>query len=163
MARVLARESSSLARRRISMRHSVTSTVKAMYTATAPKVTAAKRQSNLREQHRGDQRELEDHRDDREQQVGKQRRDAARAALDVARHAAGLAVEVEAQAEAVQVAEHAERDAPDRALRDAHEHHVAQLAEQRGREAQDAVDREQRHRHGDDRRLRCRGRPPPPS
>jgi hypothetical protein len=48
MARVLALESSSLARRRISMRHSVTSTVKAMYSATAPKVTAAKRQSNRR-------------------------------------------------------------------------------------------------------------------
>ncbi|MNC90103.1 hypothetical protein D3C83_61570 [compost metagenome] len=47
MARVLARESSSLARLRISMRHSVTSTVKVRYTATAPKVMAAKRQSNL--------------------------------------------------------------------------------------------------------------------
>ena len=37
--------------------------------------------------------------------------------------------------QAVQVAEHAERDAPDRALGDAHEHHVAQLGEQRRREA----------------------------
>ena len=72
-----------------------------------------------------------------------------RAALDVARHAAGLAVEVEAQAEAVQVAEHAERHAPHRALRDAHEDHVAQFLEQRGGEAQDAVDGEQRHRHRD--------------
>ena len=38
--------------------------------------------------------------------------------------------------QAVQVAEHAERDAPDGALRHAHEHHVAQLREQRGREPQ---------------------------
>jgi hypothetical protein len=54
----------------------------------------------------------------------------------------------------MQVAEHAERDAPDRALRDAHEDHVAQLLEERGREAQDAVDREQRHRHRDQGRGR---------
>ena len=42
------------------------------------------------------------------------------------------------------------RDAPHRALRHAHEHHVAQLLEQRGRESEDAVGREQRDRHGDD-------------
>ena len=105
----------------------------------------------LAEQHRRDQREFEDHRQDREQQVRKQRRDAARAALDVARHPAGLALEVKAQRQAVQVPEHAERHAPDGALRDAHEHHVAQLGEQRGREAQAAVDGEQRDRHRDDR------------
>ena len=39
----------------------------------------------------------------------------AGAALDVARHAAGLALEVEAQRQGVEMAEHLERDAADRA------------------------------------------------
>ena len=54
------------------------------------------------------------------------------------------------RSDSAEVAEHAERDAPDRTLRDAHEDHVAQLLEERGREAQQAVDHEQRHRHRDD-------------
>ena len=86
-----------------------------MYTATAPKVIAAKRQSNLvvstaatsaNSRITGKM----------ENQVRKQRGDAARAALDVARHATGLALEVEAQRQAVQVPEDAERDAPHGAL-----------------------------------------------
>ena len=60
---------------------------------------------------------------------------------------------MEPQAEAVQVAEDAQREAPDRALRDGHEHHVAQLAEHRRREAQDAVGRKQRDGDGDHRGL----------
>ena len=98
------------------------------------------------EQDRRHQAEFQDHRNDREQHVRKQRGDAARAALDVARHAAGLAIEMEAQAQAVQMAEHGERDAADRALRHAHEHHVAQLGEQRRRQPQHAVGDEQRKR-----------------
>ena len=101
-----------------------------------------------REQHRGHQGELEDHRDDRKDQVRQQRGNAPRPALDVARHAAGLPVEVEAQRQVVQMAEHPERHAADGALRDAHEHHVAQLGEQRGHEAQDAVHRQHGRRHG---------------
>ena len=107
----------------------------------------------LGEQHHRDQGELQDHWENGKDQVREQRRDAARAALDVARHAAGLPVEMEAQAQAVQMPEHAERNAPDRALRHRHEQHVAQLAEERRGEPQDSVDREQRDRHRDDRRL----------
>ena len=100
---------------------------------------AAKRQSNLREQHRGHQAELQDHRDDGEQHVGQQRRDAARAALDVARHAAGLPLQVEPQRKRVQVAEHLQRHAAYGALRHTHEHDVAQLGEQGVGRAQQPV------------------------
>jgi len=72
----------------------------------------------------------------------------------VPRHAAGLPVQVKAQGEAVQMPEHAERHAPDRALHDAHEYDVAQLGKERGGEAQDAVDREHCHRHRDHSELR---------
>ena len=73
-----------------------------------------------------------------------------RAALDVARQAAGLALEVEAQRQRVQVAEDLERDAADRALRDLREDRVAQLAEGLRQDAGHAVgeDQRDRHRHG---------------
>ena len=45
-----------------------------------------------------------------------QRVHAARAALDVARHAAGLPLQVEAQAQRMQVPEHLQRDAACRTL-----------------------------------------------
>jgi hypothetical protein len=59
-----------------------------------------------------------------------------------------------AQRKTVQVAEHVQRHAPDCALNDPHEYDIAQFGEQRRREAQDPVDREQRHRQRDDRELR---------
>ena len=99
-----------------------------------------------RKKHDCHQRELEHDRDDREQHVGEQRRDAARAALDVARDAAGLAFEMKAQRERVQMAKDVERDAPHRPLRDAHEHEVAQLGEKRGGKPQQPVGGEQRER-----------------
>ena len=58
------------------------------------------------DQDRRDERDLDQRRQDREQRVADQRRDAALAALDVAREPAGLAREVEAQRQRVQVAEH---------------------------------------------------------
>ncbi len=69
---------------------------------------------------------------------------AARAALDVARHAAGLALQVEAQAQRMQVAEHLERDAARGALGGLGEDQLAQLVEQRGAEAQQPVGHQQR-------------------
>ncbi|EWS63580.1 hypothetical protein Y695_03186 [Hydrogenophaga sp. T4] len=66
------------------------------------------------------QREHHDHFDQRREDAVERIRDerlhAARAALDVARHAAGLALQVEAQAERVQVPEHLQRDAARGAL-----------------------------------------------
>ncbi len=53
------------------------------------------------------------------------------------------------------MAEHRERHAADGALRHAHEHHVAQLGEQHGREAQHAIGDEQRQRQ---RQYLLRGR-----
>ena len=100
----------------------------------------------LGEQDESDQTEFEDYRDDRKQHVREQRADTARAALDIARYAAGLALEVKAQAQAVQMPEYGQRDTPDRALRHAHEHHVAQFGEQRRRQAQRPVGDEQRER-----------------
>ena len=72
---------------------------------------------------------------------------AACAALDVARHAAGLALQVKAQAQRVQMAEHFQRNAPRRAFGGLGKHQLTQLGEQRGREAQQAVSQQQRHRH----------------
>src|SRR4051812_15133518 len=57
---------------------------------------------------------------------------------------------MEAQRQAVQVPEHTERDAADRALRDRHEYHIAQLGEHRRREAQDSIGRQQRYRYRND-------------
>ena len=99
------------------------------------------------EQHRRHQQEFKNHRDDREQHVGEQRRDAARAALDVARHAAGLPVQMDTQRQGMQVAKHAKGNAPDRPLGHAHEHHVAQFGTQGRGEAQHAIGDQQHHRH----------------
>ena len=83
--------------------------------------------------------DLQQRRQDVEQHEIEQEADAGGAALDVARHAAGLAFEVEAQGKIVQVLEHLERHAPDRALRDLGEHRVAQFTEQGVAETQQAV------------------------
>jgi hypothetical protein len=104
-----------------------------------------------------DQHDLEQRRHDLEQQVVQQVVDAVDAALDRPRHPAGLAVEVEAQREPVEVLEGAERDHVDGVLRDAREHDLAQLGERRGEHARGAVGGEQAERH-DDRRVRRRQR-----
>ena len=57
---------------------------------------------------------------------------------------------MKAQRQRVQMPEHVQRDAADRALRHAHEHHVAQLGEERRGKAQRAVGDEQRERQRHD-------------
>ena len=86
------------------------------------------------------QRHLDQRRHDAVERIRDQRLDAAHAALDVARHAAGLALQVEAQRQRMQVPEGLQRDAARRALRGLGEHQLAQLGEQRRRQPQ------QRHR-----------------
>jgi hypothetical protein len=61
------------------------------------------------------------------ERVRDQRMHPARAALDVARHAAGLALQVKAQAQRVQVAEHLQRDPARRALGGLGEDQLAQF------------------------------------
>ena len=118
---------------------------------------AAKRQSNLVHSTSATRLNSRMHRNDREQHVRQQGRDAARAALDVARHPAGLPLQVKAQRQRMQMAEHLQRDAPDGALGDAHEHDVAQFREQRRRQPQQAVDHQQRKRQHQDGGLRVQG------
>ncbi len=65
-----------------------------------------------------------------------QRRDAARAALDVARHAAGLAFRWKRSDSACRWREHLQRDVAHGALRDLREHEFAQLGERRRRQPQ---------------------------
>ena len=81
------------------------------------------------------------------ERVRDQRFGAAHAALDVARHAAGLALQVEAQAQGMQVAERGQGDRTRRTLRGLGEHQIAQLGEQRGGKAQRAVGQQQARRH----------------
>ena len=94
-----------------------------------------------RDQDRRHQRDLDQRRQDREQREADQRRDAALAALDVARQPAGLSRQVEAQRQRVQVAEHLERDRAHRALRHLGEEVFAQFGEERRRQPQQAVAR----------------------
>ena len=105
----------------------------------------------LPDQHARHERHLQQGREDAEQREAQQRLDAARSPLDVARHAAGLTFEVETQVERMQMAEHLQGDAPDRALRDLGEHQVAQFGEHRGGETQQPVGHEQCDRQGEDR------------
>ena len=95
-------------------------------------------------QNERDQTEFDDYRNDRKQHVAQQRRDPARAAFNVARHAAGLSFEMESQTQAVQMPEHLQCDAADGALGHAHEYDVAQFGKQRRGQPQQAVDRQQR-------------------
>ncbi|MCY1282624.1 hypothetical protein D9M70_314660 [compost metagenome] len=98
------------------------------------------------DQHGGDQQHFQQGRhygvEGPVEQVG----DGAAAALDVARHAAGAAAEVELQAERVQVAEHLQGDLPRGACHDPGEHHLAQLGEQRHADPRGAVGQQQAHR-----------------
>ncbi len=91
--------------------------------------------------------ELDQRRDDRVQRVRHQRLQRLRAALDVARQAAGLAFEVEAQRQRVEMLEGLERHALGRAEGGAREHDLAQLGEQRHREPQAGVAEQQPERH----------------
>ncbi len=68
------------------------------------------------------------------------------AALQVARHAAGLARTVETGVQRLQVAEHAQGEVRHRALRDRRKHHVPQLGQQAAGKAQQGVAQQQEDR-----------------
>ena len=82
-----------------------------------------------------------------EQHEIEQKADALGAALDVARHPTGLPLQMEAQAQVVQMDEQLERHAADRALRDFGKHRVAQFAEQSAEQPQQAITDHQKYRH----------------
>ena len=81
---------------------------------------------------------------------------AAHAALNVARHAAGLALQVKAQAQAVQVLKRLQRNGACGAMRGLGKHQFAQLVEQRVSKAQQPIGQDQTHRHHQQRRGAAR-------
>ena len=96
-------------------------------------------------------------RQDRIERVGNQAGDRARTAFDVARDAAGLALEVKAQAQRMQVAEHFERNLAHGALGNARKEDFAQFGEHRRGETQQAVQRQEQGGQGE--RLLAGGKP----
>ena len=102
------------------------------------------------------QRHLDQRRHDAVERVRDQRLHGAGAALDVAGHAAGLALEVETQAQIMQVPKHLQRDRAGGALGRLGESQLAQFGEQRGREAQRAIGHQQPQRHHQQARRRPR-------
>ena len=64
------------------------------------------------------------------QRIGHELLYPARAAFDIARHAARLAFQMESQRKCMQMPEHLERELPHRAFRHFREQHFAQLREQ---------------------------------
>ena len=86
----------------------------------------------LDRQEREHQPHLDQRGHDAVERIRHQRMHRARAALNVARHATGLAVQVKTQAHGVQVAKHAQRDAARRALGGLRKHQIAQFGKQRG-------------------------------
>ena len=101
-----------------------------------------------------DEPDLEQRRQDREQGKANERRDAARAALDVTGKAARLSREMKAQRQSVQVAEYLKRDGAHGALRHLGEKEFAQLGEHGRGQAHRAVGGEQRQRQNQLRRSR---------
>jgi hypothetical protein len=102
----------------------------------------------------GDKADLDQRRQDGEQREADQGRDAALAPLDVARESAGVPREVKAQRQRVQVPEDFQRNRPHRPLRHLGEQELAQLGEERRRQAQQPVPDEKRERNREDRRAR---------
>ena len=100
-----------------------------------------------RDQDRRHEPDLDQRRQDGEEREADQRRDPALAALDVPGEAAGLAREVEAQRQRVQVAEGLQRDRAHRALRHLGEQVFAQLGERGRRQPEEAVRDQQHERH----------------
>ncbi len=96
------------------------------------------------------EQDLEHGRHEIEEQVRQQELGAADAALDRARQPAGLAVEMEAQRQRMEMAERRERDAAHRVLLDLGEDDVAQLARDLRQDARNAIGDDDHHRHGDD-------------
>ncbi|MCY1518953.1 hypothetical protein D9M68_536880 [compost metagenome] len=100
-------------------------------------------------QHDADQPDLEEGRQDVEEQERQQRLDAFGAALDGAAQAAGLARQVEAQRQRVQVPEDLQADRADGVLADAGEDGVAQFGKQQGEHPRGAVGQDQPQGHRD--------------
>src|SRR5690606_11401722 len=103
-----------------------------------------------------DEQNLEQRRHEVEEHEREQELDAAYAALDRSRQAAGLPLQVEAEREPVQMAEGREADEADRVLLDAREDRLAKLGEGLRADAGEAVAENERHR--DDHDLRARER-----
>jgi hypothetical protein len=96
------------------------------------------------EEHQG---HLDERGKDAVQRVGNERLHPARAAVDVTRHAAGLAFQMETQAQLVQVAEHLQRNAARGPLGGLGENKFTQFSEQAGGKPQQSVGQQQPHRH----------------
>ena len=105
-----------------------------------------------------DQRDLEHRRHEAEKEIVEQEFGAADAALDRARQAAGLALEMEAQRQQMQVLEGRERESAHRALADLGEDRIAQFGEALRPDARDAIGDDEHHRHADQRHLAGRER-----
>jgi hypothetical protein len=101
------------------------------------------------DQDRGHECDLDKRRQDRKQRIADERRDAALAALDVAREAAGLPCEMEAHRQRVEMPKDLQPDLAHGALRHLREQELAQLGEERRRQAQEPVGHEQSKRNGE--------------
>ncbi len=97
----------------------------------------------LPQQHPRDQKDLDGGRQDGVERPVEQVGDRGAAALQIARHAAGAPVEMEPQAQIVQVAEHLDADLARRPRHHAREHHLAHLGEQRHPDARRAISEQQ--------------------
>ena len=98
-------------------------------------------------QDQGDQQDLEDRGHDVEQQEVQHEGHAPRAAFDHPRQPARLPVQVEAQRQAMQMREDAERDAPHGAALHLGEDRVPRLVEEGGQQPRQAIAQHQRDRH----------------
>ena len=85
--------------------------------------------------------------DDAVERIRDQRLDAAHTALNVARHATGLPLQVKTQAQAVQMLEGLQSDLTGRTLGGLGKHQLAQFGESRHRQPQHTIDHQQRHRN----------------
>ncbi|KAF1053159.1 MAG: hypothetical protein GAK34_01080 [Delftia tsuruhatensis] len=97
------------------------------------------------------QRHLDEGGQDAVERIRDQRLGAAHATLDVARHAAGLSLQVKAQAQRMQVLEGGQRNRARGTLRGLGKDQVAQLGEQRTGKAQQPVGQQQGHGHDEHR------------
>ena len=123
-------------------------------------------------EHAEHEHELEDRREQGQHHEARQFLDALAPALEHPGQAAGLALEVEAQGQAVHVLEGLQRELPHRMHGDLGEEAVAHLRQQRHDDADDAVEDRQQDRRPPEpgagrsrlpRPVRCRCRSPPPA
>ena len=109
-----------------------------------------------RPQDAADEADLDEGRQDVEEHEAERELDPRRPPLDRAHHAAGAAVEMEAQCQAVEMHEGAERHLPDGARRDLGEDRVPELAEDERHHAREAVGEDNGDRHAGSRHCRRR-------